>query len=733
MLVCTLRDDEPDGRRARAAARSRRSAASRSPRRSTSRASTRPRPPRSSPRAGTTPAADDVVARLRERTAGNPFYIEETLHSVRDLARAAAPTRHGLVLQTVPRGIDDADPAPARPAGPATTRDGARRRRGRRARVRRRAARRARPVERARGQRRAAGGDPRRHRDRGARPRRPLRVPPRARAHDALRGPAAEPADARCTPAAARRSRRSGAPRRRAGAPLLRRRATSATPSRRCATRSPPRSGRPTRSPTRRRSRTATARWRSSPPPGPSATPSAATCCSRAAARCGAPARPRRRSGRSSAAAELARAARRSGALRERGARLRAPLLRPRARRRPSSWRCSRRRSSGSARPTAGRGRACSPASPTRCTSASRPSACRRYSREAVAMARRLGDDDALVVALASLHGALLHTEHLRGAPADRRRAARLVGQGRAGRARRHRAALAPLRPVRGGRHGRRARREHAPPERARRAAAASRSTATSPRPGRPSGSRPPARFEEAEALAQRSLDFARRAHMPYAESNYAGQLFGLRRDQGRLDTLPAEARGSIGDRPRLPVWRAGMVLAHLDAGDRRARPRGLRRARGGRLRRDPARPLLARLDVPARRGVQPARATPRAPRDLYERLAPYAERNAQIGARGIRRHRAPLPRPARGARARWAGGRAPLRGGDRAQRARSGAVTSLAHTRCDFADMLIARGAPGRPRPRRGARRARRARGRPSCGIQPLARRAAALARALA
>ena len=26
------------------------------------------------------------MSRLRERTAGNPFYIEETLHGVRDLA-----------------------------------------------------------------------------------------------------------------------------------------------------------------------------------------------------------------------------------------------------------------------------------------------------------------------------------------------------------------------------------------------------------------------------------------------------------------------------------------------------------------------------------------------------------------------------------------------------------------------------------------------------------------------
>ena len=41
---------------------------------------------------GQAPAADDVVSRLRERTAGNPFYIEETLHSVRDLSARATAT-----------------------------------------------------------------------------------------------------------------------------------------------------------------------------------------------------------------------------------------------------------------------------------------------------------------------------------------------------------------------------------------------------------------------------------------------------------------------------------------------------------------------------------------------------------------------------------------------------------------------------------------------------------------
>ena len=65
------------------------------------------------------------------------------------------------------------------------------------------------------------------------------------------------------------------------------------------------------------------------------------------------------------------------------------------------------------------------------------------------------------------------------------------------------------------------------------------------------------------------------------------------------------------------------------------------------------------------------------------------------------------------------------------ARSAELGAVPSLAHTRCDFADLLIARGAPG-DRDRAADHVVRAERVATELGIPRLAHRAAALSRAL-
>ena len=526
------------------------------------------------------------MSRLRERTAGNPFYIEETLHGVRDLAELRdEDPRPGLVLQAVPSGIEALirrrlarlDPRTRAVLGAAAVA-------GREFGVELLAALgdwSAPEVSDALQEAIRDGivvevpGRMDRFAFRHALVRMTLyadQPPSRRMELHARCGEALEASGARAAELAHHffAARHAG----------LRR-------ARRCATRSPPRSGRPTRSPSRRRSRTATARSSSSPPRGRSATPSAATCCSPAGGRCGAPARRRRRSGRSWPPPSWPARSAIPGASRAPRSATGAATT-TRARRSRSSSRCSRRRSSGSgeadsgarARVLAGLADALHFREP--------PERVQAYSREAVAMARRLGDDDALAVALAGLHGALLHTAYLEERLPIGLELLALVGQGRPGE---HGATALHWRlydlfeagDIGDGAARARAARSSSP------SGSASRSTATSPPPGRRSGSQTAGRFAEAEEQARRSLDFARRAHMPYAESNHAGQLFGLRRDQGTLDALAAEVRGSIGDRPRLPVWRAGMVLAHLDAGDAGARPRGLRGARGRRLRGDPA------------------------------------------------------------------------------------------------------------------------------------------------
>jgi tetratricopeptide (TPR) repeat protein len=232
-------------------------------------------------------------------------------------------------------------------------------------------------------------------------------------------------------------------------------------------------------------------------------------------------------------------------------------------------------------------------------------------------------------------------------------------------------------------------------------------------------------RFEEAEQLARASLEFGQRAHMPYAESNYAGQLFGLLRDQGRLDELPDQAGRYVGDRPKLPVWRAGLVGARLDAGQHdRARTdfEDLARDDFAHIPRDlfwlGAMCLLA--EACGKLGDRPRAAT------LYDQLHGYADRNAQIGLalsvgivhRFLGRLAATLERFEQAERHFDAA---------LERSVRMHAVTSLAHIRCEYAEMLIARGAAGdRERAREHVGAARRTAER--LGVQLVARRTATL-----
>ncbi len=74
--------------------------------------------------------------------------------------------------------------------------------------------------------------------------------------------------------------------------------------------------------------------------------------------------------------------------------------------------------------------------------------------------------------------------------------------------------------------------------------------------------------FAEGEAKAAETYRYGRRAQGGHVRLLYAGHLYGLRRSQGRLAEIRDEVRPLIGDKPTLPVWRAGLIAAYCETGD---------------------------------------------------------------------------------------------------------------------------------------------------------------------
>jgi tetratricopeptide (TPR) repeat protein len=352
------------------------------------------------------------------------------------------------------------------------------------------------------------------------------------------------------------------------------------------------------------------------------------------------------------------------------------------------------------------------------------PERVQALSREAVEMARRLGDEDALVVTLGGLHNALLHIRFLDERLAVGSEMLALVGD-----ASREEHAAHAL-------HWRlydlfelgdmeTARREHAQlvelAERLRQPLYQHFAAAWEAKWAETAG-----RFAEAEELALRSLHYAERAHMAYAHSNYAGQLFGLRRDRGELGRLPAEVREHIGERPRLPVWRAGMVCALLDAGQHERAWTDFEALAQDEFAGVP--PDLFWLGATCLLAEACGRLAdrPRA-RVLYRQLEPYADRNAQVGLavsigvvhRFLGRLAAVLEQ--------WPVAERHFEEA-LARSVAMEAITSLAHTRFEYAEMLLARGDRERAAEHLAPARATAE----ELGMLPVARRAALLEDAL-
>ena len=137
--------------------------------------------------------------------------------------------------------------------------------------------------------------------------------------------------------------------------------------------------------------------------------------------------------------------------------------------------------------------------------------------------------------------------------------------------------------------------------------------------------------FAAAQEKAKECHRHARRANASYANSQFAGQIFSLLRDSGAVEHAPALVEQYMEGEATLSAWRSGLVLAQAAAGDTESARRELEHLIGAgfaEIERDvfwlPTVCILA--EAAAMLGDARAGAV------LAAELEPYAGRNAQIG-----------------------------------------------------------------------------------------------------
>jgi DNA-binding SARP family transcriptional activator len=143
-------------------------------------------------------------------------------------------------------------------------------------------------------------------------------------------------------------------------------------------------------------------------------------------------------------------------------------------------------------------------------------------------------------------------------------------------------------------------------------------------------------RLDEAERLATQSFEMRRRLETHDADSVYAVQIFMIRRAQGRLfELLPAVVE-LVERFPWLDAWLAGLPVAYLAGGEEDRAREELTRMRE-RLHSIPHDFYwLTAMSLLAEAAVGLDEAEPAA--ELYELLAPYADRSVQsayVGSSG--------------------------------------------------------------------------------------------------
>jgi DNA-binding SARP family transcriptional activator/tetratricopeptide (TPR) repeat protein len=138
-------------------------------------------------------------------------------------------------------------------------------------------------------------------------------------------------------------------------------------------------------------------------------------------------------------------------------------------------------------------------------------------------------------------------------------------------------------------------------------------------------------RFDEAERLAEETLEVGKHGQAENAVSAYAQAMFNIRREQGRLEEVESAVRGFIERYPMLLAWRAGLALLLVEAGrtdEARAEFEALAGGRFADLPRD-ANWLIA---VTLLAEVCGALGDGDRAEALYELLEPYAGRNVVVG-----------------------------------------------------------------------------------------------------
>ena len=137
--------------------------------------------------------------------------------------------------------------------------------------------------------------------------------------------------------------------------------------------------------------------------------------------------------------------------------------------------------------------------------------------------------------------------------------------------------------------------------------------------------------FDEAERLAEATLEIGSHGQAENAQNAYAQAMFNIRREQGRLAELEPAVRGLIKRYPMLVAWRAALALLLVELGrtrEARAEFDGLAGDGFAPLPRDAnwliGVTLLAEVCGVLRDGERAA--------ELYAAIEPYAGRNVVVG-----------------------------------------------------------------------------------------------------
>jgi RecA/RadA recombinase len=212
-------------------------------------------------------------------------------------------------------------------------------------------------------------------------------------------------------------------------------------------------------------------------------------------------------------------------------------------------------------------------------------------------------------------------------------------------------------------------------------------------------------RFEEAERIARESVRLAEHAGAPDAQAHFTAQLVALRREQGRLHELLPEIERLAGAEPSAFAWRSILPLAYLDAGDRTHAQAAYDRALGGAVAKT-SRTMFWLAAVGSLAEAAAQLSDPDGGAQLYGELEPYSDRLVQWSFTGNA-----------GSVHRLLGRTAAITGRHELARAHFeaavarhvalGAAPLLARTRCDYGEFLLHGTSGERPRARRLLRQA--------------------------